>query len=107
MDILLEPRLCYVFFRRNIFLLDKLNGRNKTDGVYHIDKIQADKKGKTFLSLFRRLWYSLMYTSVIFFLLTLKPENLNFKKGLVAYILVVYSIGLLCLGYMANFVLQK
>jgi hypothetical protein len=88
------------------FLLDKLNNENSQDAVYQLANIPNTTKNGRYL-FFSRLWYSLMYTSMIFFLLTLKIENLNFKKGLVMYVLVVYSAGLLCLGYMANFILQK
>ena len=55
-----------------------------------------------------RFWFSLVYTSTIFFLLSLKLENINFKnrRG-TAYVFFIYTIGILCLAYMANFVLQK
>jgi hypothetical protein len=89
------------------WLLDWLNGRHKVEPVYHLSNIPVVLKHKTRLWFFRRLWYSLMYTSTIFFLLTIKVDKLNFKKGLVVYILIVYAVGVLCLAYMANFVLQK
>ncbi len=78
--------------------------------VYKIAKIPQlapRKETKTIKEKFRRLWYSFMYTSTIFFLLTLKVENINFKKAGVLYLILVYSSGILCLGYLANFVLQK
>ena len=55
-----------------------------------------------------RLWYSFVYTAVIFFSLSLKISNVNFRnKGGTMYIMFVYTLGLICLAYMANFVLQK
>jgi hypothetical protein len=55
-----------------------------------------------------RIWYSLMFTSTVFFLLTLKIENIYFKeKRGTFYLFIVYTSGLLCLAYIANFVLQK
>ncbi|MDB5086506.1 MAG: Uncharacterized protein JWR09_500 [Mucilaginibacter sp.] len=87
------------------FFINKLN--RKDDGVYYIKNIPSANQAKTVLTFLKRLWYSLMYTSIIFFFLSLKTENINFKKAGVLYIFLVYSVGLLCLGYMANFVLQK
>ncbi len=56
----------------------------------------------------KRMWYSFVYTASIFFRLTLKIENLNFKSlGGALYILFVYVVGVVCLAYMANFVLNK
>jgi hypothetical protein len=53
-------------------------------------------------------WYSFIYTTSIFFKITLKMENLKFTdKRWTAYIILVYTLGVVCLAYMANFVLQK
>ena len=67
----------------------------------------------------KRLFYSIVYTCTIFFVFTLKSENFLFlqkqpgrwgKLQVVLgtlYVVVVSGIGLLCLGYAANFVLQR
>jgi uncharacterized protein YjbI with pentapeptide repeats len=56
----------------------------------------------------KRMWYSFVYTSSIFFRLTLKIEKINFQKiGGAIYLIIMYTLGLICLAYMANFVLQK
>lgn len=56
----------------------------------------------------RRYWYSLVFTSTLFFGLTLKFENINFtKKSATVYIVLVYVIGIVCLAYMANYIIQK
>lgn len=56
---------------------------------------------------FRRLWYSSVYTSNIFFRLSLKVEKLNYRNvGGTVYLLLMYVLGLVCLAYMANFVIQ-
>ena len=90
--------------------IDRLN-----KSVYRIENIPffaplgTYKKTSNSYRLYkRRLWYSLVYTASIFFLLTLKIEKIKFenKKGVI-YLVAVYMIGILCLGYMANFVLQK
>ncbi|MEO5991088.1 MAG: pentapeptide repeat-containing protein [Ferruginibacter sp.] len=54
-----------------------------------------------------RFWYSFFYTSSIFFRLTLKVEGMKFqeRKGIV-YLMLVYLTGIVCLAYLANFVLQ-
>lgn len=59
----------------------------------------------------KRLWYSIVYTSSIFLRLTLKIENMKFLYGRAAitgtiYVMVVYSAGIICLGYIANFILN-
>ena len=54
-----------------------------------------------------RFWLSLVYTSKIFFPVFIKIENLKYRHQLlVFYILFIYLIGLVCLGYMTNIVLQ-
>jgi hypothetical protein len=79
--------------------------------VYPIKKIPINKcwsKKLSFEDFINRLWYSFMYTSAIFFMLSLKTENIQFKeKRGTFYLIVVYSFGLLCLAYMANFIVQK
>lgn len=53
-------------------------------------------------------WYSFIYTSSIFFRLTLKLDDVKFQhRSWTIYILLVYTLGIICLAYMANFVLQK
>ncbi len=57
---------------------------------------------------FRRFWYSFVYTSTIFFRLTLKIENINFQRILgTIYLITIYTLGIICLAYMAGYVLQK
>jgi hypothetical protein len=72
--------------------------------VYTIDKIVLYPK-KEFI---RRLWYSLIYTCTVFFPLALKIDNIvTFKKLWLIYITIVFISGLLCVAYIANFVLAK
>jgi uncharacterized protein YjbI with pentapeptide repeats len=97
----------FLFFFSVITMLfiDKLN--RKDNGVYFVPTIPENIKIDSIKNAFRRFWYSFMYTSTVFFLFSLKIENINFKKGGIIYVIIVYTIGLLCLGYLANFVLQK
>ena len=63
---------------------------------------------KTLRNLIVRLWYSFVYSSNIFFRLTLRVEEIKYNRFWGAfYIMFMYTIGLICIAYMANFVLQK
>jgi uncharacterized protein YjbI with pentapeptide repeats len=78
--------------------------------VYAMENIPVDKwqKKLSFKDFGNRLWFSFIYTSTVFFGLTLKIENIKFeKKWGTAYLILMYTLGLVCLAYMANFVLQK
>jgi hypothetical protein len=80
--------------------LDLLN-----QSVYEMQRIpgKVDMKRKI-----DKWWYSFIYTASIFFRLTLNLENLKYSdKRWTAYVILVYTLGIVCLAYMANFVLQK
>jgi hypothetical protein len=71
--------------------------------VYKVENIPP-----SFRNFGNRLWFSFIYTSTVFFRLTLKIEKINFeRKWGTVYLILMYTIGLICLAYMANFVLQK
>lgn len=56
----------------------------------------------------RRLWYSAQYTTNIFFRLTLERDCMRFEVlGLTVYFFFIYILGVLCLGYLTNFILQQ
>ena len=89
-----------VFTGINFFFLDYLN-----DHVYRMENLPKPEDRATTLN---KLWASLVYTSGVFFRLTLKLENLMYTKKLAtAYLIFMYALGIVCLAYMANFVLQK
>jgi hypothetical protein len=79
--------------------------------VYKIDNIPINQLWEIRTSrkdFWNRLWFSFMYTSSVFFKLTLKIENIQFKnKRGTAFLILVYTMGIICIAYMANFVLQK
>ena len=55
-----------------------------------------------------KIWHSAVYTANIFFRLTLDLCKLNFDKVIpTIYLLFMYIMGTLCIGYLANFILQK
>jgi len=88
-----------IFTIINFFLYNTLNER-----VYKFDNLPDVPKGKHQ----HRLWYSFVYTFSIFFQLKLKIDKINFRSKLgTAYLLFMYLLGLVCLAYMANFVLGK
>ena len=69
------------------------------------------KKNKPLIfaeKIWSRSWLSFVYTSKLFFPLFIEIEKIKFKHQLlVFYILFVYTIGIICVGYMTNFVVQK
>ncbi len=73
-----------------------------------LKQIEAKEKYRNSL-IRRRYWYSFVYTATIFFVFLLKVDNIRFKKwlGLAYIVIVVYGSGILCLGYIANLLLQK
>jgi len=56
----------------------------------------------------RRFYYSLVYTSIIFFSLSVKLDRLRYRYwGGVIYIFIIYVLGLICIAYMANFLITR
>jgi hypothetical protein len=88
-----------VFSFINSFWLPTLN-----EHVYEVFKpADIDKKP----GYRNRLWQSVIYTGNIFFRLTLDRDCMKFEKFWpTLYFFVVYVLGVLCLGYLANFILQ-
>jgi hypothetical protein len=60
------------------------------------------------LSKLQKLYVSFLYSAIIFFSLNVKKEEIVWRpKRYVFYLFVMYSLGLICLGYAVNFILQK
>lgn len=75
--------------------------------VYRVNNIETNFRSKRW-NLPLRLYYSLVYTSVLFFSLSVKLDNLKYKHpASVAYIFLIYILGIICLAYAANFVITK
>ena len=93
----------------NFFLMHNLNDRN--EGVYHIDLVPEflpfKYSQKNSYTLLRRFWFSIVYTSILFFLLTFRIERIRFSKPISLWIMFIYTVGLLCMGFIANLILQK
>lgn len=72
--------------------------------VYPISYVSTPNLRKPLL----RLWYAFVYSSSIFWGVSIKLENMKFDRVFSCiYILLFYTLGIICLAYMANFVLQK
>ena len=73
--------------------------------VYEVKEIEPKLASAGPLRLW---WYSFVYTGIIFFSFTLNLDKLKLDKWPgVMYIIIVYTAGIICLAYGANFVLQK
>lgn len=89
-----------VFSTLNSFCLKWLNNH-----VYEVFEPAAMEQRTRYG---RRLWRSWVYTANIFFRLTLDKESMKFERlGSTVYFFIIYILGVLCLGYLANFILQK
>lgn len=87
----------YIGYLNNVYKLEKIG---------NMDAILRLGKRRKMVPL--RLWYSFVYTAAIFFRLTLKIEAIDYKKTKgTLYIILVYTVGLVCLAYMANYIVQK
>ena len=78
------------------------------NSVYPIERVEITPLERNPKKIIERLWFSFIYTSIIFFLLTLKVDKIDYKKYVgTFYIMLMYTIGIICLAYMANYILQK
>lgn len=90
------------FTLANFFIYLFLN--NEVYAVKGVVTEDNQLKWKNFLT---RLYYSLVYTSILFFSLSVKLENLKYRRWYeVLYVFLIYLLGIVCLAYTANFILQ-
>ena len=96
--------LCLPFLHNNVYRIDvitnqTLTGREESSQVDELLSYQHFGK---------RAWYSFIYTSLIFFPLSLKVDKIKVDKKLgTLYLMLMYISGLVCVAYVANFILQK
>ena len=85
--------------------------------IYEVPQIKNITEAVTaknvFLQRIKTLPVAFFYTGLIFFGLKFSTENLKYKENLIGgrffnlvYFFVIYISGLVCLGYMANFILS-
>lgn len=104
--------LILLFSIINFFFIDQLN--NKTSGIYYIQLVPEFSRDlfsnyNRYQRFFRRCWTSLLYTSIIFFLLTLKIDKIRFSRSVlgIIWVIVIHISGLICIGFMANWILHR
>jgi hypothetical protein len=74
-------------------------------GVYKIDNLldswRDDQK-------MRSLYYTVIYSIIIFFSVNIKFDQVNYRnKPLVIWFFFIYVWGLICLGFLVNFILAR
>lgn len=99
-----------LFSLLNFFKIHDLNG--ETTSGYYLgfipNELYSENEKISLKILLQRSWASLVYTFIVFFQPTLKLDNVRPKNvGAMIWVLFIYSIGLFCLGYIANFIFQK
>ncbi|MCD4705446.1 pentapeptide repeat-containing protein [bacterium] len=103
--------LFFLFSLINTFLFKHLITK-----VYVIEKIKEwrmSKNGSRIIMFFNVMPYSFFYTALIFFGLKFDLDKLKYQDNLkwfkvfnLVYFFVVYITGLICLGYLANFIIS-
>jgi len=95
--------LVIIFAIINFFLYERLNVY-----VYNIENLPTEiPKGSKVGVIVKKIYFSLIYSAVIFFSLNVKTERLKFDKWLLlTYFFIKYTIGIICLAYIANYVLK-
>ena len=101
------------FYLINVFWLQRLATQvfpiaaisdRMTTNVY----LQSYALRKLHMFLWYRCTYAFYYTALIFFGLKVSTDQLNFDRPLsVFYIFLQYTLGLICLGYLANFIIAS
>ena len=72
--------------------------------VYSVKYIEVYPFNKPF----KRLWFSIIYTSTIFFPLALKVDNIKtFKSLWMIYITIMFLTGVICVLYIANYIIAN
>ncbi len=88
--------LCLFTVLTYFFFLDTLN-----EYVYRIKSVPLNNQRKSW-------WYSFVYTASVFFLISLKVENIKFEKRWhVVYLMAMYIVGIICLAYIANYIITR
>jgi len=89
---------------RNYRRIFNKNENNKV--VYHLEGL-PDIDLPVERTWNQKLKNAFIFTSVVFFSFSLKTEKIDFKRPSFYYVVIVNILGLLCLAYLANYILQK
>ena len=102
----------FIFFTiMNAFLISYL-----VNNIYIIEKIKnsiINQPKNLFLKMLIRFYYSFIYSILIFFCIKFTVDNLNYSGNLtfskilgLFYFITIYLSGLICLGYLANYIIS-
>jgi uncharacterized protein YjbI with pentapeptide repeats len=95
--------LVVMFTTINVFVYPFLN-----KDVYQINDIKDGYLLRQPKMILKRFYYSLIYTSILFFSLSVKLDNIKYDYWYwVLYVFVIYLSGLICVAYLANFIITK
>lgn len=101
--------LFLIFFLINLLIYDKLFEtypiQNFAEAHEHFNKLFSTDKVKY---LFHRAMNCFVYTCFIFWAINLNVNSVNLKnRGIFAYMILQFMVGLVCVAYIANMVLSK
>lgn len=107
--ILWTGALLFLFTIISFFTLTTLQSAYRFETFPALPTLKSIFTGNAKAQSFRtRFWYSFVYTSGLFFMLWLRLEKLDYKNWkAVLYIVAVYLMGIICLAYIANLILQR
>ncbi len=75
--------------------------------TYSISSLEMLHKHNKLTTWWEKWCFALTYTSIVFFGIHFNAEGIKRYNGLIYYIFAIYASGVLCLGYLANFVFAK
>jgi hypothetical protein len=79
---------------------------NENKVVYHLEHMAGTKPPEE-KNWGQKFHHAFIFTAVIFFSFSLKTEKIDFRHPSFLYIVLINCLGLLCLAYLANYILQK
>lgn len=97
------PKIIYFVFLFSIPIFVFFNDLRK---VYEIEFVENYFK-KTNRRLSSQIFASFSYCCILFFGLKINIDKIKKLNGWMIYIFMVYLIGLICLGYLFNFIISK
>lgn len=98
----------WILFLLTFFTIVNLSKYNDLNNkTYSIENFNPIIEGSIIQKIFLRFYYSFIYTAMVFFSINLKLDKLHFenRKKLI-WFFTIYITGLICLAYLANFILK-
>ena len=94
------PGILGVFTWFNAKMIWRLN--NET---YTIRPLESLRRFQNLSGWSKRFLFALVYTGFIFFGVKIDPDGIQKVDGWLYYIFFIYIVGLICLGYLANYII--